>query len=254
MPQTRALSPRARLDTILRETADVLGPLLVADDRVSQIKVSVERNEQVPISELRQSGNQWLDPLQCLNVLSGKGARHLFYPDLAVRANEAAFELKELRNAHAHKRRTITDQDVHIAKVHAQFLVRLFGAEDIARRIEDLALPPAIRYVADLRSCLITIAQTKNDLLTYKEARDVLGLEETDVGFRVLFRQLNVLAAKQMLLGEPQLCALVVDAETLIPGSGFYWIVNVDRTAADEIKRAAHAKALADVRRYDWKA
>jgi len=108
-----------------------------------------------------------------------------------------------------------------------------------------------IAYVADLRESLIAVAKRKS-LASYEEVLAWLKLPNNDVGHRQLYRQLNVLAAKQLLLDEPQLCALVV-GEKKIPGDGFFWVLNVDRNHSEAAKRSAHQAEIKRVYSHQWR-
>ena len=68
----------------------------------------------------------------------------------------------------------------------------------------------------------------------------------------MLYRQLNVLAAQQLLLKEPQLCALVVRSDTGIPGEGFFWVLDVDPRYSEEDKRKAHGSEITRVYAHAW--
>ena len=88
-------------------------------------------------------------------------------------------------------------------------------------------------------------------MISYEEVLALLKLPQNDFGHRQLYRQLNVLAAKQLLLSEPQLCALVV-GEKKIPGDGFFWVLNVDRDHSEAAKRSAHQAEIKRVYSHAW--
>jgi hypothetical protein len=76
-------------------------------------------------------------------------------------------------------------------------------------------------------------------------------LAGTSVYPSVFIRQLNVLAAMQLLLDEPQLCSLVV-TDKGTPGDGFFWVLNVDRDNSDSAKQAAHRAEVKRVHANFW--
>jgi len=58
------------------------------------------------------------------------------------------------------------------------------------------------------------------------------------------------LAALQIILEEPQLCALVVLSDRRFPGDGFYWTIDVRVDAPVEKKIDRHKKEVERVRRH----
>jgi hypothetical protein len=80
-----------------------------------------------------------------------------------------------------------------------------------------------------------------------------MGKAMPSITMSSFLRQLNVLAALQMILGEPQLCALVVLADRKVPGDGFYWAIDVNVSDSVEKKSAAHAREVEAVRRFTWR-
>jgi hypothetical protein len=176
------------------------------------------------------------DPRNCLQVIKA-GADKLFLKEW-VEAQGTADKLLKLRDLHAHHEKKFADTDARGAAVLTRQLLRGLGLHDAAERVGDLALPPSISYVADLRNELLTVAR-RRDLIPYERVLARLKLPKDDFGFRQLYRQLNVLAAKQLLMDEPQLCALVVNDKG-IPGDGFFWVVDVERDDSESAKRAAH--------------
>lgn|GEM_PF-4966786 len=135
---------------------------------------------------------------------------------------------------------------MQVAATNLRRLLGYFGLHQASTKVGTLAQPPAIAYVAKLREVLIAVAK-RNARISYVETLGFIGLPVTDKSRRQLYRQLNVLAVKQMILGEPQLCALVVLADKGIPGDGFYWVVDLPDSPTEESKRAAHERQLAQV-------
>lgn len=122
---------------------------------------------------------------------------------------------------------------------------------DVASAVADFALPPSIGYVADLRAELVEV--TKNKVtMTYGDILRSLGLGQDDVGYRILFHQLNGLAANLLILDEPQLCAFVVLAGGGVSGNVRYWTVDAERDTEIKIKKAAHQEELVRVLEFDW--
>ena len=60
-----------------------------------------------------------------------------------------------------------------------------------------------------------------------------------------------MLAAKQLMLNEPQLCALVVNDKGM-PGDGFFWVLHVDRDNSETAKQAAHQAEVKRVHARAW--
>ena len=252
---TRGLTPRDRLDRILQLLADHLGDTLHKYSRLSRYRdlplsrylVSIPGGGSLPLSD--PGSAQYLDSQMCLKIVKDN-YDDLFSGIASKRAKAAAISLIKLRNNHAHNR-SVEATDVRTASSDARYLLNLFGLNRAADTASDLALPPEIAYVADLRRLLIKVAR-KGDLILYDEVLDELGLPRTEANHRQLYRQLNVLAAKQMITGEPQLCALVVLADGELPGRGFFWVVDVAPDAGEQQKRTAHREAIREVYSHDW--
>lgn len=245
----RGITPRDRLDRVLTLFAAEVGPQLRQDRNMQDWPIQIGHREQ-PLSLLMKDPDYVLDAYQCLKMIRDRG--HMIFPTPSAerRAGRLARELLALRNAHAHGE-DITSSDALRGSRTAEDLLSMLGLIEGAAVAAELALPPSIGFVANLRAVLVESAR-KNALITYDEVLAALGLSDDEAGYRILFRQLNVLAAKQLILDEPQLCALVVLPETRIPGAGFYWIVDVDRNDDDEEKRAAHAEATNKVFNHRW--
>jgi hypothetical protein len=248
MPMVREISRHARLGSILHYVAEGLGPILM-DEPAVQDHVVVRGNREDSVATLRATEFR-LDAQECFKI-TRDWAHALFLPGIAPSVEQDAKRLLHLRNVYAHTKRAVTDADLRSAVGTATSLLRAFGRDDMALGASLLALPPTIDYVVPLRRLLIDVARTGGDL-TYSEAQQRLALPPDDVGKRQLYRQLNVLAALQMVMTEPQLCTLVVLEHGGIPGDGFYWILDVPRNATKDIKAAAHAQELRRVRRFDW--
>ena len=202
----------------------------------------------MPLREAAKSRNFVLDAQLALKIVRDH-SRDLFGPN-SGQLQEAARSLIRLRNDHAHNR-PINGEDVDDASRYAHRLLRALRLDKAATEVATLSLPPTIAYVAKLRRILEYRAK-RRELLTYEQTIHLLGLPETPKSHRNLYRQLNVLAAKQMILGEPQLCALVVLPDSKVPGDGFYWIVDVPADAPQEAKRKAHAAEVQCVFDYSW--
>lgn len=245
----RGITPRDRLDRVLNLFAAEVGPQLQQDPQLLDWPIQAGHREQ-PLSQLMKDPDFVLDAYQCLKMIRDRGHMILSLPSAQRRAARLARDLLALRNAHAHGE-DISAGDASQGSRIAQDLMLMFGLTDGAAMAADLALPPSISFVADLRAALV-VAAKKKTLMTYDEARLALGLPDDETGYRILFRQLNVLAAKQLILDEPQLCALVVLPGEQVPGAGFYWIVDVDRNADIETKRLAHAAAVEKVWARRW--
>ena len=248
-PIPRGITPRDRLDRVLNLLSSEVGPQLQADPQLLDWPIQQGHREQ-RLGYLITQPEFVLDAYQCLKMIRDRGHMIFSTPVAARTSGRLARELLALRNAHAHGE-VITGPDAYRGSRVAQDLLRMFGLDEAASVAADLALPPSIGFVADLRVALVEAAKQRR-VMTYEEALAAIGLPDDDVGYRVLFRQLNVLAAKQLILDEPQLCALVVLADEQIPGNGFYWVVDLDRDADTAAKRAAHAEAVKRVLDYRW--
>jgi hypothetical protein len=234
----RGLTTRDRLDRILNLLADSIGPLLRDEERVADFEFWVGDGIKKPLAELRMQADFTLDAQRCLKIIYGR-SRALFFRHGAARENAA--KLLVLRNAHAHGK-DISADDVQVAGEAARDLLA-DCSPTAAEEAADLVLPPSIAYVADLRRELIAVAGRRTTI-NYTDALKLIDLPDDDFGYRQLYRQLNVLAAKQLILGEPQLCALVVRADKGIPGDGFFWVVDLPRNATEDDKRVAHQVEL----------
>lgn len=246
---SRGITPRDRLDRLLSLFSSEIGPQLLQNDLIADWPIQIGHQQRL-LGELSKSPDFVLDAYQCAKIIRDRSHSLFSTATLKQLSQTAARELLALRNAHAHEE-DITPSDVARASKLVKGLLEIFGLADTAQYAVDLALPPSIEYVADLRRILIENAK-KRRLITYEEALLFLGLPQDEVGYRILYRQLNVLAAKQLILDEPQLCALVVLDSDQIPGNGFYWVVDTDRSADVATKKAAHAMALQRVLEYRW--
>ena len=172
-------------------------------------------------------------------------------PVAADQLTEVARRLRKSATRFHHGAAIRDDEAVACARDAKSVLYKL-GHDGVAEAVLDLARPPTIGYIAPLRRLLVQRAKKTNPCLTYQEAAAAIGLSWDPFGERQLYRQLNVLAANQLLLGEPQLCALVVLPKKGIPGDGFYWIVDLPREAADEVKKQRHTQLVEEIKRFPW--
>lgn len=106
--------------------------------------------------------------------------------------------------------------------------------------------------------CLVTAGPTRGNALrqglidaaragrtvTYREALRLAKLPDSEFGFQELFGQLTHLVRQQNAVGEPPLAALVVSAETKLPGDGFFKSVKLPSGATEARKRALHTELL----------
>jgi hypothetical protein len=241
------LATRERLDRILGLIAEETGPVLSCDKPVAGCIVPDRYGRKRPLAEqLTRPHFKMTDPRLCLQVIKA-GAENLFFGAWAERRRIAG-ELLDLRDVLSHYKRKITDDDARNAADWARQLLRGLGLHEAAERVGDLALPPRVAYVADLRNELVAVAKRRG-LITYERVLESLKLSKDDLGYRKVFRQLNVLAAKQVLLNEPQLCALVILKDKGMPGEGFFWVLDVDRDDSESAKRAAHQAEVKRVHR-----
>ena len=86
-----------------------------------------------------------------------------------------------------HYERKIIDRDAQNAAAYARQLLRGLGLHDAAERVGDLALPPSIAYVADLRKELVAVAR-RRATIPYDRVLERLKLPENDFGYRQLYR------------------------------------------------------------------
>jgi hypothetical protein len=244
-PSNAAITPRDRIDRVMTIIADELGPRLLRDRRLTSVEFP-SKNEMVSVSAFAASGRR-LDALACFHIIIN-APRPLF-----SQIEKECRRLRDTRNAAAHNTRLMAESDTVRVVTDAVKVLQFFNLTKAAQIAARYRAGPTIRYVTALRNYLIGVAKTPDGLATYEQALDALSEAVPAITMNQFLRQLNVLAALQMILGEPQLCALVVLADTKIPGDGFYWTIDVAGAASLDEKRAAHAHEVEQVRRFDWR-
>ena len=244
-----AITPRHQVDDVLMFFARSVGTDLVSDPETRDFLVRID--EQTRSLEAWTFKAQFRhDPRVYLAVIAER-ASGLVPGRAANSLKDAAHSLRKLANDVYHGAECDA-QTVALAATLANKVLAKLGYDHDAEAVFDVSAPPTIKYVAPLRQVLVKQAGKPDPLISYEAAAKQIGLAWDAFGERQLYRQLNVLAAKQLLIGQPQLCALVVLADKKIPGDGFYWVLDVPRDAPNEIKKRAHTAAVEDVVKYRW--
>jgi hypothetical protein len=240
-----AITPRDRVDRVLGILGDEVGPRLLADRRLSSTAFSIGRRS-ITVEAASRQGVR-LDASDCCKVILAAPA-HLF-----SEIRQTVADVKGIRDRVAHPRWHITELEAVQAATAVAAVLRAFGRAQAANTAERYRVGPMIRYVTSLRGYLIGRCSLQDPLVSYETALSELRKTAHGLKMSEFLRQLNVLAALQMILGEPQLCSLVVLNDLRIPGDGFYWTVGLSPNDTAESKRAAHKREVAAVRRFVWR-
>jgi hypothetical protein len=239
------ITVRDRIHRVLDIFADEVGPRLLQHPSLTSVEFETNGRRTITVGQMRADGGK-LDAAECCNIILN--APESLFEDV----RQVATDLKHLRNRVAHPKRVFVEVDAVSAASWVVRLLQRFGRTEAARMAERYRVGPTIRYVTALRKYLIGIARKPDGLVSYEQALDAMSKALPAITMGAFLRQLNVLAALQMILGEPQLCALVVLADRKVPGDGFYWTINVNVDDPVEKKVAAHKKEAKAVRRFKW--
>lgn len=241
-----ATTPEARIDAALNLMARTLSPGFLADPRFAELEIPGPGGKRIALRDKAAAGSA-LDAAACCTVicLARPGTR-----EFPVRDKASA--VRDMRNTLAHRTREEIREDEAVATVSRVVdILHQLGFSEAAQKAARFRGGPVIRFARDLRRYLVEVAESKR-LVTYEEALIRLKRTRKDLTMSQFLRQLNVLAAMQMMLGEPQLCSLVVLPGSKRPGDGFYWSIDIDNSAPETQKIKAHDKELRRVRQHQW--
>jgi hypothetical protein len=239
-----AITPRDRVDRVLGILGDEVGPRLLADRRLSSTEFSMGRRI-VTVEAASRQGVR-LDASDCCKIILAAPA-HLF-----AEIRQTVADVKGIRDRVAHPRWTITELEAVQAATAVAAILRAFGRVQAAKVAERYRAGLMIKYVTRLRGYLIGRSSLQDPLISYETALSELRKTAHGLKMSEFLRQLNVLAALQMILGEPQLCSLVVLNDLRVPGDGYYWTVGLSPNDTADAKRAAHRREVAAIRRFGW--
>jgi len=187
---------RDRIHRVPDIFADEVGPRLLNHSQLTSVAFETNGRRIITIGQMRAAGGK-PDAAECCNIILN--SPEALFEDI----RQTVKDLKHLRGLVSHPTKHVF-VEAHAVSA-ASWVVRLlqrFGRPEAARVAERYRVGPTIRYVTALRKYLIGIAKEPEGLVSYQQALDAMSKALPTITMSAFLRQLNVLAALQMILGE----------------------------------------------------